>query len=765
MKEEFLRKIENGEYISNALYRRILESDDWEVIPKGFDLDEYNEHVLNKLYARYKPYFEKMYDGVDDRIKLDEEQSKAILADEDYALIIAGAGTGKTTTMTSKVKFLVDVKKVDPEKILVMSYTRKATEELRRRIVVDFGIPAHVTTFHSLGLMYIREIFGDRKCYVVDTNRRNQIFMDYFETKVFPYKQKIEEMIEVFTPKLLGGEWVFGNYFKENYAKYDNFREYFQAYKEYKKLQVGDIGAEVRRKIDKMLNNDVVYTLKGELVKSRGEAVIANFLFCNNIEYKYEELYEEVMDDNRTYKPDFTIDVGGEKVYIEYFGMSGYEVGQATRYNKIRQMKEDYHKRHRTKFIALDYRPGQKITESLREKLEALGVELRPKSLEEIYEVILDGNMASQFFRFRGFLYKCVDAIKMSTRREYYKEFVDDYLEKMVELPGSSLEENSKARKQFEYIDEFYEYYQGKIAGVVEQGFDYSDLIYYANKYISSLRDDDERLKFDYIIIDEYQDISQERYELAKRVAERGGAKVIAVGDDWQSIYAFNGSRIEYIYDFEKYFLGAKKLKISRTYRNSQELIDVSGEFVMRNPEQMRKHLISGKKILDPVKFVGYDQGGEYETLKKVILKIHQENPTHKILILARLNSTIERCYEDPELKDGIGSRIMFVGHDDIKIEEMTIHASKGLTSDEVIVMGLDTRFPSMGRREYWLVELFRPKGRTEKTPFAEERRIFYVALTRTRNHVYLLANKAKLERSKFVDEIHQIIKEGENEV
>lgn len=719
---------------------------------------------VDELYRKYENYFAEMYVGVDDNIKLDEEQAKAILADNESALIIAGAGTGKTTTMAAKVKYLVDIKKIVPEKILVMSYTRKATEELRRRIVIDFGIQAQVTTFHSLGMMCVREVFSDRKCYVVDTNCRNQIFMDYFQKKVFPWKDKIREMTEVFTPKLLGGEWIFGDYFKENYAKYADFGDYFRAYKEYKKRQVGDIGAEVRRKIGKMLNNDVVYTLKGELVKSRGEAVIANFLFCNGIDYGYETVYEEVMDDNRTYKPDFTIDVGGEKVYIEYFGMSGYDVRQAGRYAKIRQMKEDYHRRHQTKFIALDYRPKQKLTEILKEKLQDLGVELKPRKIEEIYEVILDGNMASQFFRFRDFLYKCVDAIKVSAKREYYEDYVDDYLERLMSLPGASVDENAKARKQFEYINEFYKYYQDKITGVIEQGFDYGDMIYYANKYISKMRRDVECLKFDYIIIDEYQDISQERYELVKNVAERGQSKVIAVGDDWQSIYAFNGSKIEYIYDFEKYFSGAKRLGISRTYRNSQELIDASGKFVMQNPKQIKKHLISEKKVDSPVEFVGYDQGGEYEMLKKVILKIHQDNPKHEILILARNNSTIERCFEEPDLQDGIGSRIKFVGHDDIKIEGMTIHASKGLTSDEVIVMGLDKRFPGGGRKEYWLVELFRPQRREERTPFAEERRIFYVALTRTRNKVYLLASKAKIERSKFVDEIHRIIEDSKKD-
>ena len=129
--ELFKNKYNNNEYISKYLARMAVNK------PIGFDLDSYNNKVLDNLYIKYKSYFDTMYRGIDDNIRLDEEQIKAILSDEDFSLIIAGAGTGKTTTMAAKVKYLVDIKKVDPEKILVMSFTRKATEELDKRIRID----------------------------------------------------------------------------------------------------------------------------------------------------------------------------------------------------------------------------------------------------------------------------------------------------------------------------------------------------------------------------------------------------------------------------------------------------------------------------------------------------------------------------------------------------------------------------------------------------------------------------------------------------
>ena len=177
LREDFLNKLQKEEYISNYLFENIKNTIP-DIIPVNFNLDNYNNKVLDKEYIKYKEYFDTMYNDIDPEIHLDEEQIKAILSDEEYSLILAGAGTGKTTTMASKVKFLVDIKKVNPSKILVMSYTKKATQELEKRIVIDFGIPARVTTFHSLGFMYIREIFKEHKCYVVDSNLKNQIFLN-----------------------------------------------------------------------------------------------------------------------------------------------------------------------------------------------------------------------------------------------------------------------------------------------------------------------------------------------------------------------------------------------------------------------------------------------------------------------------------------------------------------------------------------------------------------------------------------------------------
>lgn len=750
MIEEFVRKLNNKEYISNYLYQNILNTNK-ELIPETFDVDKYNDEILTRQYQENKEYFDNIYKGIDDNIKLDEEQSKAILADEKYSLIIAGAGTGKTTTMASKVKYLVEKKNIQPERILVMSYTRKATQELKSRIIDDFNIPAHVTTFHSLGYEYIKEIFKDRKCIILDRNKKQEIFLNYFK-ELFKDKTKIEEIINNFEVIKNMNSFIFSKYFLNNYKNFTTYDELIDDYVNQKLLEAQKEGYDnhVRSWIERqLLKEENIISIKGDFVKSAGEAIIANFLYKHGFDYLYEEVYDELMDNRSVYKPDFTIEYGGEKIYIEYFGLDDGE------YNKIREKKIEYHKEHKNKFIELNKLPLSKIIEILNEKLKELNVEYQDRSSKEIYEHILRLNPLSQVYPFSNFLYDCIKYRKSSPYRDD-KELINNYINSLSGL------EKENVKVQAKYINDFYIYYSKQLYGGENYYFDFDDLLYYSVKYIEKLTIDT-KLRFDYIIIDEYQDISNIKYELTYKTAQRNNARVYAVGDDWQSIYSFSGSRIEYIYNFKQYFKGAKILSITKTYRNSQELINYSGEFVMRNANQIKKNLISEKHIDNPIIKRYFDSeigpNEEIECLKKTILEIHEKNPLHNILILARTNKMIDRCLEDESLIDGIETKILFKNYEDIKIEGMTMHKSKGLTFDEVILIGLNKSFPSVKTEMTWIEMLYKNKTIEEAVPFAEERRIFYVALTRTKNYVYLLCDINVKKQSEFISELSEIIK------
>lgn len=497
-----------------------------------------------------------------------------------------------------------------------------------------------------------------------------------------------------------------------------------------------------------MLNSEMIHTLKGELVKSKGEAQIANFLYRNNIQYEYEKVYEELMPENRTYRPDFTLNLAGLPIYVEYFGLSTYKENELSRYEKIKKTKEYYHKKHHTKYIAIDYQKGEVLEEKLKIELQKIGFKLKPKTDIEIFNAILDQNETSQFFPFKDFIYKVIEKIKSSKYRKNYQEVANNYIRT---LPPK---ERTIAQIQYNFINDYYIYYQRELYGSENYGFDFSDMIYYANKYINTVKNT-ENLYFEYLIIDEYQDISEDRYVLAKQVSNLNSSKVVAVGDDWQSIFSFAGSKIEYIYNFTSYFPTAKYLRISKAYRNSRQLIELTSKFIMENKEQIPKKLISTKENITPIKYIMYEDDDEYLKLKELILKIHKENKDSHIMILGRTNEIIKKIYDDQDLKDDIGTKIKFDGYN-IDIDGMTMHKSKGLTSDEVIIIGLNEKFPCI-QGDFWLIEILKDYWYTEKIPFAEERRLFYVALTRTKNNVYLLVNKNPLYRSKFVNEIYNM--------
>ncbi len=709
-----------------------------------------------------KTYFDTMFNDIDPNIKLDEDQIKAIMNDSTHTLVLAGAGTGKTTTMAAKVKYLVDIKKVDPSQIVVISYTRKAIEELRDIINEKFNINVKVTTFHSLAYKYIRQLFRDRKCSIVDYNQRQDIFYDYINEK---YKEgKIPDLIRYFNEVTLENKnFKYGNYFIYNYCNFENYDDFFINYKKHKMEEAKKIGIEdvINEWIDDRLESkENLITLRGELVKSPGEAIIANFLYKHGIYYSYEKIYKDVMEDRAIYKPDFTLDLAGMPLYLEYFGMNDFV------YNEIKNKKINYHKNKNNKYIFIDKMPYDRIEKELDRKLKELGFVYKDRSSEEIYSQIIDNNKLSQIFALKDLFMDCIMQIKESKNRNEYNQIIANYLE-------NDIINKRIHTAQYKWINDFYNYYSEKIYTDPDVCFfDFSDLIYYTNKYIDNkeyLKD----IRYDYIIIDEYQDISDGEYTLAKKASNRYKANVFSVGDDWQSIYSFRGSNIEYITRFGNYFEKPNIMKISNTYRNPQEIVDASSEFIQRNQFQLKKDLVSTKFLNNTIHFVPYDDrinenpkliddSAEYKELRKLVYSIHKKAPDHTILILARNNRMIKDCFEyNKDFIDDIGTKIRIKSIKDIKLDGMTIHKAKGLTYDEVIIIGMNKLFPKDPPPSFWITGLFKPVLPPEPIAYPEERRLFYVALTRTKNNVFIFKNMNTSNRSPFVDEIEEIYKDN----
>ncbi len=250
------------------------------------------------------------------------------------------------------------------------------------------------------------------------------------------------------------------------------------------------------------------------------------------------------------------------------------------------------------------------------------------------------------------------------------------------------------------------------------------------------------------IIIDEFQDTSQLRLDFIREVVKNSNANLTVVGDDFQSIYKFSGCDLNIFLNFQNYFKGAKTFKIENTYRNSQELIQLAGNFVMRNPLQIQKNLRSSKHLKKPIQIVRYIN--PYRSLLKIIKKI----PQGEILILGRNNFDIYQFI--PKEKINWQKRGYFILENySYTLRYLTIHKSKGLESDHVILINLinsEIGLPAK-RKSPALLNLIQSK---DNFLYEEERRLFYVALTRTKNYCYLLV--PYIHESNFVKEIKKDI-------
>ena len=274
---------------------------------------------------------------------------------------------------------------------------------------------------------------------------------------------------------------------------------------------------------------------------------------------------------------------------------------------------------------------------------------------------------------------------------------------------------------------------------------DFDDMIIKASEYVEV---NGVINKYKYIIIDEYQDTSYIRFKLIDNIINKTNASLMVVGDDFQSIYGFSGCDISLFINFKKYFKGSNIMKIENTYRNSQELISVAGSFVMKNPKQIKKNLISKKKIKKPIKIIYYNN--LKETFIKLIIDIYG-GYKGSILVLGRNNKDINLVLNNKFkiLPDGT---LQYLDNTSIKIKYLTVHKSKGLEEENVIIINLNDSylgFPNKIKDDRILRLVSR---NNDRFLYSEERRLFYVALTRTKNNAYLLVNKKNL--SMFVKEL-----------
>ncbi|MCM1370373.1 MAG: UvrD-helicase domain-containing protein [Clostridium sp.] len=701
--KEFNNLINKDIYISKKSYNIICSKYEYlfkninkvdNNLCKNIDLTikKHNDDFINQKLILYKNYFDNIFKNIDSNIKLDDEQRKVLLSDEDYSLLIAGAGSGKTTTMSAKVKYLIEKCNINPSSIIVMSFTKKATEELNEKINKEFKLGAKVTTFHKLGMEILKGV-NNNNLKVIDDKTKYLVLKKIFLEKIFKNKKLFKDFNKYFNNYL--------SFDRKSY-KYLNYDDYYSYYikKKYKK-EKGKIKEFNESIVNDRLKN--LISINGEHLKDLYDVKIANFLYKLNIPYKY------VIDLNELNKSIKYFSVFSDDANI------GFLLDEDVYYDELYKYKN---------FLNIIFN-NKRIYENIIRKLKKSSLIFNTRTNKEIFIRLMQTSMDNLFSKF---LFLSITFITKFKENNYCDNDIDI-------LKGKT--NDSIVKNQLDLIKIVVNYYNTLIHN--DYKIDFEDMINYACCDISKYKELNKNVNYSYLIIDEYQDVSFQKYNFIKKISDTFNSKIIAVGDDWQSIYGFSGSKISLFTDFDKLFGYSKIIKITKTYRNSQELIDVAGNFVCKNTNQYKKNLVSNKHLENPIEINYYDNN-KIEVINNIINNIYLENKTSKILLLGRYNSDINDLLESKYFKKGIDNKIICNSCSNSDISFLTVHASKGLGFDEVILINaIDDihGFPSKIKNDD-LISVF-DSNILENIAYPEERRLFYVALTRTKNKVYIV--------------------------
>lgn len=652
--------------------------------------------------------------------QLDSQQMKCIVKPAPSHLVIAGAGTGKTTTIVGKVKYLLNSCTCEAKDILVLSFTNASAAEMRERINKETGEEIDASTFHKLGLNIINAVNGI-------TPKITKISLQAFA------KEKLVENMK--DPKYLD---LLCRYFLFNY-KYEKSEFDFQNSSEY----------------EEYLRTNPPVTLNGDSVKSYGEMDIANFLYRNGIAYEYEKEYEHDTrtEDRYQYYPDFYLTDYG--IYIEYFGIN--EKGEVPVYFSSRdgrspseeyragmEWKRKLHKANNTALVecySYERSKGELLT-NLEANLKKAGVEFKPLNPQEIWDKVAESNSKNVLTGISELIGTVISLMKSNECE------IEQLRTICMNAP-----ETGRNTVLVDLIAPIYDSYVETLKRNSE--IDFNDMIndaarmIRAGKYVNPYK---------YVIVDEYQDISKSRFNLLKALRESADYDLFCVGDDWQSIYRFAGSDMDYILNFAKYWGPTEYSKIETTYRFTDSLIDISGRFVMRNPSQIKKAI---RGIPSKLGFaMGEIKGYNEELAIKFMLNRLRELPNNSTVFFlgrytfdSRLLSDCKdlECRYDQATQEAI---VVFPERKDLKMQFLTAHKSKGLQADYVFIINNRERgmgFPSKIQDDPLVDCLLEGK---EAFPFAEERRLFYVALTRAKVKSFLVAVNGN--ESAFASEMEQ---------
>lgn len=684
------------------------------------DFDHYIIHYNTNYVHSQKETLKLYFDDIEGK-QLDDQQRTAVITDEYSNLIIAGAGSGKTLTILGKVKYLIEQKKVAPENILLLSFTKKTVDELNERLK-NSGLGARATTFHKLGYDTIKK-FQATPLAVTNENTLSKVVKDYVEKDILNDAAALEAYIVYVA--------CYMNIPEEN----DSYESLGEKLDTEKGIDFQTLKSKCEPELNKVAKAQLD-TIQGEKVKSVEELTIANFLYLNGIEYEYEKPYPF---GDVPYRPDFYLKE--YDIYLEHFGVDENNCAKwLTPFNEKKyvaemELKRATHKTNNTKLLETFsyYNRDHVLLDKLKAMLQDENVIFKPRDTKSIYTAVTDNDA-----NFGKEITKLIETfINLSKSRQLdYDSITSLFLDRKKAVNAFMLERQEIFLK---FALPILKKYDTTLHEANE--IDFNDMINQATKLI---KENKPEYSYQHIIIDEYQDISYARFNLIKEIRELSGARLICVGDDWQSIYRFAGSDISLFSNFEKYVGKYEQLFIEQTYRNSQSLIDITSKYIQKNKKQIQKNPKSAKEPLEnPIKLVYYSPDNAETVFINEIQTLLDKNGNRPILVLGRHSFDINEFIKlTPNSKIKYYERtdtLQIKGFEAIDIKYITVHKSKGLEADNVIVLNLKNHllgFPNKMTDDPMLSLLL---SDDEEYRFAEERRLFYVALTRTKNEAVLL--------------------------
>lgn len=657
------------------------------------DYGELNAKFVEREKVKCADFFERV-----ESCPLTAEQIDAVACFDRRVLVVAAAGSGKTSTMVAKAGYAVHKGYFSPEKILLLAFNNEAASQLRMRLrtrLEPLGIATDkltAKTFHAFGLDVIGEATGRKPS---------------------------------LAPWLEGGKdlEVLFSMVEELKADSKNFRIKWDLLRVVFGNEPRDLGLKPNAK-------KKFQTLNDDIVKSHGEQLIADWLFFNGVDYVYEQEYEHetVNSKYRQYRPDFYLPAIG--AYLEHWALdeNGEPPADFKGYKESMTWKKGLHSLHGT--VLLETTSAQlwsgEAFAYLERELTRLGVLLAPNpNRTPVGRKPIEAKRLTRTFR---------------TFLTHAKSNRLSLGELRARLKARQVGNFSYRHSLFlDLYEQLATRWEERLRG--EGHIDFEDMLQLAAEHIESGRWSS---PFGLVMVDEFQDASQARARILAGLVRQPDSCLFAVGDDWQSINRFAGADLTVMTSFEKIFGEAKTLKLQQTFRCPQGLCDVSSAFVQQNPRQIAKTVISTRThVAEPVRIV-----------QVANLKLEANAAVQGALNFIAERASAERVtvfllgrYKNDE-------RFLPTVYDRRKLDVRfaTIHSSKGLEADHIIVPGLTSEtlgFPSSVSDDP-VLQIAMPE--VENYPDAEERRLFYVALTRARQTVTLITQRGNV--SAFITEL-----------